>query len=1097
MSNTRASQRTAFVYPIVALMVLVGCRDLAVPPAPGPGSVQGTLVYYRPGRAAPQVAVGARVSLRNSSVTAVANSQGNFRLEPVTQPTGTLQLAFDLDGDGVDDRQRTMELEEIGTGPGKDIVLGTVTLGLNATVVGRARRGDLGASLSGHAATSVVIPEAPYATTTADDGSFLLPDLPEGELRIAFVRTGYEVAVQTFTARAGEEVNLAPVVLQPLTGVPSSGRIVGRVLNALGSPLSSAKVSVAISGATVSETTVDADGRFAFASLGSGLYDLAVQNAGYTTLVVRNVIRAEGDTDVGDLLLGEGTSTLPDFTPLAGLDGGTVIIVPDGGLGPVAVISPARIAVALDAPDDGGTLIDFEVNGDLSTGVSPLQFTWSSGTVDLYVDQPSTFSSHVRFYWGVTQTAATVAQVKLSVTDTRGTSQIVTSPVHFAYRPIAVISPTAATVASAAIVTSVASTDPQGLPIVARRFGIVSGDGEIQPGVTADDRRVVGHAPGLVEVFLEVENSVGVVSRRVTSKLVFTAGSDAGSIFADAGALQTVDAGSTVLLAGSVVSTDPSFSRLWTEVMPQLPSISINAPTAQTASFVAPIVIGDQLRRFRLEGRSPANCMISDPNCRSAASETQVIITDVNGPGNASFSFAAMNAYNRFAAIDVEFDEPIGNAPTATLLNVSTGLVVPTSTVRVAPLRARVFPIRALQAGVTYRLTVSVVDQTPRANPSTANGTFIARDSIMRVPLVASLDSTSMTDSPHPSVLLKEPGSLYVAARVISSAPTEAVLFEPYDVSSPPPQPAPSLQRWDAGVHVGLKKVPSSKKLQLVGNTVYAGLATPDGNWSPTPSGAALFAATSTGWSEIPNLGSPTQLAGPMFNDGASLFTAAAFNNVLVTRFAPSTQTWPDFVTAPASSENIDSLGTASTAGKLMAAGDSFGGTRYLAWQNPSSLELKISKSSVANMWMPTQISMLAETLTGIRTAVSDGVEYVAYSRLVGGSNSLVIRGGATFATFNVPTLLPGVTGFDLVASGKYLWLTVSNGGRIYVWRKSALETENNFELVDGPNNDESISTITCTPANPELSGLPTGVWVTWAERCGTSPWQVVVTKLE
>lgn len=1096
-SNMRASQRTPFVYPIVALVVLAGCRDLAVPPEPGPGSVQGTLVYYRPGRATPQVAVGARVSLRNSSVTAIANAQGNFRLEPVTQTTGTLLFAFDLDGDGVDDRQRSMELQEIGTGPGKDVVLGTVTLGLNATVVGRARRGELGAALSGHAGTSVVIPEAPYATITADDGSFLLPELPEGELRIAFVRTGYEVTVQPFTARAGEEVNLAPVVLQPLSGVPSSGRIVGRVLSALGAPLPSARVSVAISGVTVSETNVDGDGRFVFASLGSGLYDLAVENAGSATLVVRNVIRAEGDTDVGDLLLGEGTSTAPDFTPLPGLDGGAVIIVPDGGVGPVAVISPARIAVALDPPDDGGTTIDFEVNGDLSLGIAPLRYAWSSGTTDLFVDQPSDFSSHVRFYWGVTQTMASEAEVQLVVSDVRGSSQMVTAPVYFAFRPTAVLSPTVATVASAVIVTSVASTDPQGLPIVARRFGIVSGAAELQPGVTADNRRLVAHAPGVVEVFLEVENSVGVVSRRATSKVTFTTGSDAGSIFVDAGALQTVDAGSTVFLNGTVVSTDPSFSQLWTEVMPQSPSITLNAPTAQAASFVAPIVVGDQLRRFRLEARSPANCMTSDPDCRNAASETQVIITDVHGPGGAVFSFDQSPAHHRFAALDVEFDEPIGGTPSATLLNVSTGTVVPTSTLRVAPQRARVFPTRALQAGVTYRLTVNVVDQTPRANPSSVNGTFIARDSVMRPPLIATLESTAVIDAPHPSVLLKEPNALYVAARIINSAPTEVALFEAYDVSPNAPQPALPLQRWDAGVHLGLKKVPSSKKLQLVGNTVYAGLSTPDGNWTPTPGGAALFAATSTGWREIPNFGSPTQLAGPMFSDGASLFVAAATTNVLVTRFTPSSQTWPDFVTSPSNAEHIDSLVTPSSAGKLIAAGDSFGGSRFLAWQNPSSLELRIGRSAAANLWTPTLVTPLTETLNGLRTAVSDGVEYVAYSRFVGGSNTLELRGGSTFATYTVPSLLPGVTGFDLVAAGKYLWLTVSNGGRIYVWRKSALASETSFELVDGPNNDESLNDLNCTPANPELSGLPTGVWVTWTERCGTNPWQVVVTKLD
>ncbi|MGV3625475.1 MAG: carboxypeptidase regulatory-like domain-containing protein [Archangium sp.] len=1077
---------------MLAVLALVGCRDLAVPAPPGPGSVQGTLVHYRPGRAAPQPAVGARVSLRNSSVTAVANAQGNFRLEPVTQTSGELQFAFDLDADGVVDRQRTMTLEEIGTGPGRDIVLGTVTLGENAAVAGRARRSELGASLSGHAGTSVVIPEAPYATVTADDGSFLLPELPEGDLRIAFVRSGYEVVVSTFTARAGEELNLTPVVLQPLSTTPSAGRIIGRVLDGLGAPISMATVSVAAAGMTVAQVTSDEDGRFVFSALNAGLYDLGVGKSGFTTLVIHNVIRAEGDTDVGDLLLGAGTSTAPDFTPLPGLDGGTTII---GGTGPIAVISPAHIAVALDPPDDGGTVIDFEVNGDLSMGVAPLRYEWTAGTIDLLVDQPSEFSSHVRFYWGVPQTAATQAEVRLVVSDVTGTSQRVTAPVYFAYRPSAVVSPAVAAVSNAVILTSTASTDPQGLPIVARRFGLVTGAAEIQAGVTPEERRVVAHAPGPVEVFLEVENSVGVVSRRVTSRITFTSGSDAGSLFTDAGALQTVDAGSLVQLTGSVLSSEPSFSQLWTEVMPQSPSITIASPTSVSTSFLAPVVVGDQLRRFRLEARSPAGCLTSDPDCRSSASETQVIITDVHGPGSPVFTTDQVNSYSRFAAIDVTFDEPIGPVATASLINLNTNIPVPTSTLRVAPSRLRIFPTRALLDNATYRLTVDVVDQSPRANPSTVATTFIARNAQLRTPVTATLESTS-TDAPHPSVLLKEPSSLYVAARIINLAPTEVAIFEPYDVSPSVPPGAP-LQRWDAGVQVGLKKVPTSKKLLQVGNTIYAGLATPDGAWSPTPTGSALFAATSSGWAQVVHMGSPTAMPGPIFTDGASLFTAAATNNVLVTRFTPATQQWSDFVSQPSTAENVDTLAASSGPGVLKAAGDTFNGTRYLAWQNPGSLQLKLSRSSAANVWTASTVVSLAEPLTGVRTAVSDGVEYVAYSRFLGGSNTLEVRGGASFSTYAVPTLPPGVLGFDLVASGKYVWLTAATGNGIFVWRKSALASEGAFELVDGPFPGDALNDATCAAANPELSGLATGPWITWAERCGANPWQLVVTKLE
>lgn len=1100
------SQRTTRVYPIAVLtwVLLTACQDLNLPPPPGPGSVQGTLVYYRPGRTNAQVAAGARVSIRNSSLSTITNADGYFRLQPVTQTSGSIVFSLDVDGDGRADRQRSMELSTVGSGPGRDVLLGNVTLGLNAVVVGTALRADLGASRTGHAGTSVVVPEAPYATTTADDGTYLLPDLPEGELTVAYVRDGYDVVVQPMSARAGEESTLSPVTLTPLSSVPSPGRIVGRVLNGASEPTSGAHVLAARLGAVIADITTAADGSFSFDGLNAGLYDLAVTQPGHVTIVVRNVVRATGDTDVGDLVLAEGASVPPDFTPLPGLDGGVSDAgapdsgtpdagtpdsgTPDAGGVATAVITPSPISVALDAPDDGG-LVGFDVHGDLSQGTGPLRFTWDSLTVGLAVDQPSEFSSHVHYYWGAPPAQALTAQIRLVVEGHDGAmSPPAVADVRFAFRPLAELEPAMAVTGGSIVVTSIGSTDPQGLPIVARRFGITGGDAELLPGPSSLDRRVNARSPGLVSVFLEVENSMGVISRRDSARITFLSASDGGVLLVDAGSPQTVDGGATVQLQGSVFSPQGSFSQHWSELTPGTPAIVLSAPSSLNASFVAPVVAGDQLRRFQLEARSPANC--SGPGCLVAVSETTVSINDVTGPSG-TFSFAQATSVNRFAALDVDFNEPIGASFTVLLRDANTLNQVTVNTLELSPTKLRVFPVVALTDGVTYELIVDVTDTASGQNASTVTGTFIARNTQQLIPLVSSLSSTTPA-APYPSVLLMEPSTLFVAARTLDPSPNMAVLFEPLDLSNP----LATLTQSSIIVPTGLKKIPSSKKLQRVGNTVWAGLATPDGSWSPTPSGGGLFRYANGSWTRMNDGSSPTSLPGPMFSDGISLFSAALMTgSTRVARFEPTSSGWPDFVTTATLAEELDATGGGP--GQLVAAGDSFEGLRHVCWQRGTTTVL-CSVSSAVNTWTSTQVFVATEPLTQLRTAVSDGVPYVGYARKVAGSEVVAVRGkGSSFTLMSVPGLTGATVGFDLVANGRYLWLSVATGGRIYVWRKDVDPTVTSFELVDGFNPDESVNDLNCTGANPELSATSTGVWVVWAERCGVNPWQVAVTKLD
>ena len=86
-------------------------------------------------------------------------------------------------------RQLALDLGELAAGPGRDVSVGDVLLGESATVHGRVRASDRAAMPGGHKGTAVFVPEGPFATFTADDGSFTLSELPPGTLRLAFFRS--------------------------------------------------------------------------------------------------------------------------------------------------------------------------------------------------------------------------------------------------------------------------------------------------------------------------------------------------------------------------------------------------------------------------------------------------------------------------------------------------------------------------------------------------------------------------------------------------------------------------------------------------------------------------------------------------------------------------------------------------------------------------------------------------------------------------------------------------------------------------------------------------------------------------------------------
>lgn len=310
------------------LLLLASCsRDLTVPPDPQPGRLTGRVVFAVPGRSDLRPAAGTGVTLLGSGLSATANQAGTFSLAPVEETTGVLLFSFDSNADGVIDRQRTERLEDWGAGVHRQVDLGDVVLGENAIVHGRVALADRPGAKSGLSGSAVFVPEGPFTAYTADDGSFVLPNLPPGALQLVVFRSGYQPsAVGPIVLRPAEDYGVKELVLAVSTEPQVPGSISGTLAF---SPAANGKGDAAVTaqaqtGAALSAVVNDALG-FSIASLPPALYTVAATRTGYTRARVFNVLVLPGkETALGALLVTDAPEA----------DGGGYPPAPDGGGGP-------------------------------------------------------------------------------------------------------------------------------------------------------------------------------------------------------------------------------------------------------------------------------------------------------------------------------------------------------------------------------------------------------------------------------------------------------------------------------------------------------------------------------------------------------------------------------------------------------------------------------------------------------------------------------------------------------------------------------------------------------------------------------------------
>jgi len=130
-----------------------------------------------------------------------------------------------------------------------------------------------------------------YKSLTASDGTFKIPQLPDGTYTLSFSAPGYQSATfgpfqidNSDPTKTDRSIPI-PIVLYPTGsgggGAAASGSIAGTVKNSTGDPISGAVVEALIGNTLINSTTTDGTGAFNVTVDQSGSYTIRVTASGY------------------------------------------------------------------------------------------------------------------------------------------------------------------------------------------------------------------------------------------------------------------------------------------------------------------------------------------------------------------------------------------------------------------------------------------------------------------------------------------------------------------------------------------------------------------------------------------------------------------------------------------------------------------------------------------------------------------------------------------------------------------------------------------------------------------------------------------------
>ncbi|MBS2031771.1 MAG: carboxypeptidase regulatory-like domain-containing protein [Deltaproteobacteria bacterium] len=352
-------------------LLLTGCsRSFTAPPATGqvpPTQLVGRVVMDQAGTAIAAPAAGAYVELSNSNLSTRTNSDGRFALGPMPSRSGLLSLKYSSKNNGTYDLQRLLDISTLAPGDTGNIEAGDLILGANGAIRGRAFLGGSANPATGNSGIVVYVPGTPIETHAADNGLYVLDQVPAGAGAVAAIASGYDVAgLSGLNLQAGQVLNVADMELSASASTASAAangkaQLIG---NGSSSGIQVTLNAVGSSGPPTATATTESDGTYNFSNIPAGLYNISASGNGLATAYVYNVLLPAGaDTNLGTIYLAPGQSQ------------GTGTLSPvDSGL-PFSVLPP--IAACADAGTVvGGTVGTLDASPSQDPNGLPLSYQW-------------------------------------------------------------------------------------------------------------------------------------------------------------------------------------------------------------------------------------------------------------------------------------------------------------------------------------------------------------------------------------------------------------------------------------------------------------------------------------------------------------------------------------------------------------------------------------------------------------------------------------------------------------------------------------------------------------------------------------------------
>lgn len=1133
--------RAAAVSSVIVL-ALTGCRDFSVPAPPdepGPGTVQGTVAFAQLGSAAPRPASGAIVELLSSSVKVTTQGDGATFLVPgFTENGGQLLFSFDADGDGRFDFRRIVDLRPFGVGPGRDVNLGQIVLNGTGAVVGKVRRTDEPGPV-GHAGTAVFVPEVPLSTFSSDDGSFRFDQLPEGPVTIAFFRQGYKTFVRQIDLRAGEELMMQPVFLEPTAGAPSPVPVHGRVL--LQGSSSSGGVTVTASGTTQQASSAD-DGTFTFDGLLPGVYTFGFAKAGYVTSVLINIPVDGTSVSLPTVVLAPGEMAAPDLdggihfsdagqTPTDGgadagqtlTDAGTDAGIDGGSDAGVDAGTDAGVDAGVDAGTDAGVdagpppplaVIElpnlpvpvnttFVLNAQGSTGQRPLTYRWSqdAGTATTVPNNNTVQAATPSI---VAPSAPTLLKYALVVVDAAGRSSAPNEVyVPVGLRPNAVIDgghPSTAYASQQILLDGTPSNDPSGT-------GIVSYAWSVQPPSIAAVPSATGRTvtltmpstvttPTIVTATLQVVNGLNVQSNPATAQLTLT-NVAAPTWYADAGAPQTVRNGDAVVIRGGPVmppGLTGTFTYKWSpdhEPDAGPADWQLTDATAPVTTFVAPAVVGaSRMINFAL---TVTNTSGLTPSASTAF--TSVLVQDFQAPRLVQTSFSG-DGLSGPLGIWLDFDEPLDpTSLTAINVGVPSGALYSTPSVNkrvVDGQRVYLLFTRPVPAGNVYTVFFNGLrDASPNFNGVSGQP---ALSFVSRFEWSGAIESTSTsTAEPRPALIVRKapgaPASGPLEALLLGRRNTSVWALSPVDPTSCPTQATCALAD-DATQPAGTVSGPPVRGQRglLHGSTAVATVQLADFQGTP----AMTFSRATNAWAPLP---APP---GTLFSDGTALYSAYVENGLKVAKLAGGT--W-DFANALVAS-NDATLFSSNASSDPLPIGQWASGWLYVTARSSITHEAYSYRRDNTGVWTSLgRVTQAGQQVTESRLftpSTGNSTMWTSHLRS-GGQLDYLLYGGANNFAYGV---FSNVGSYDaaIAPSDIQHYFALSTNGLLQIYY-SVIGAGSAMTLLPGVTRNSVVSDNlnqdpTCWADSPELRFVNEKLFIAWQERCGAGPWRVYLRGL-